>query len=129
MTDQTQPADKAAGKTADQAAGGADKSTPVEGANRTDGGSADRGGNGGGRARDRNGTGLQANQTLTLRFERLEKALHGDQVRPDRRALNWSGLDDTSVAFDSIVEILNAAIPPERPTTDLPDHAATQQGS
>jgi hypothetical protein len=129
MTDQRQPADKAAGKTPDQAAGGADKSTPVQGASRTDGGNADRGGNGGGRARDRNGTGLQANQTLTLRFERLEKALHGDQVRPDRRALNWSGLDDTSVAFDSIVEILNAAIPPERPTTALPDHAATQQGS
>ena len=57
---------------------------------------------------------------LTRRFRALEEALHGSTSRSRAQALNWSGVDETSVAFDSIAKDLEASIPGDRPTSDLP---------
>jgi hypothetical protein len=71
--------------------------------------------------RDRDGR-PKADPILTKRFEALEKALHGSPTSRGRRALNWSGVDETAVTFTSIAAQLE--VPPDRPTSDLPDDSA-----
>ena len=71
----------------------------------------------------RNGDGRpKADPILTRRFEALEQALHGRRADRRRRALNWSGVDETAVMFRSIEGQLE--FPPDRPTSDLPDGPA-----
>jgi hypothetical protein len=57
---------------------------------------------------------------LTQRFEALDGALHGPLQVTRRQALNWSGIDETIVAFSSIEEALAGFVPVDRPTSDLP---------
>ena len=66
----------------------------------------------------------QANAILTERLQALDEALHGTTLRARAQALNWSGVDETTVAFDSIAEELEASIPGDRPTSDLPQTSA-----
>jgi len=69
----------------------------------------------------------KADPVLTRRFEALEKALHGTRTGGRRRALNWSGVDETAATFESIAGQLE--FPPDRPTSDLPEESdATQSG-
>jgi hypothetical protein len=71
----------------------------------------------------RNGDGRpKADPILTRRFEALEQALHCRRADRRRRALNWSGVDETAVTFRSIEGQLE--FPPDRPTSDLPDGPA-----
>lgn len=64
---------------------------------------------------------------LTRRFEALDTALHGP-IRPTRRrALNWSGVNETTVAFESIEAALQASVPVDRPTSDEPKKSGTKQ--
>jgi hypothetical protein len=68
---------------------------------------------------------LKADPVLTRRFEALEKALHGTRTRHRRPALNWSGVDETAVTFESIEGQLE--LPPDRPTSDLPEESNASQ--
>jgi hypothetical protein len=62
----------------------------------------------------------KADPVLIRRHELLEEALNGPR-RPRRRGpLNWSGDNDTTVAFQSIEQALADAVPVDRPTSDLP---------
>jgi hypothetical protein len=70
--------------------------------------------------RDRDGR-PKADPILTRRFEALEKALHGQRTGRRPRALNWSGVDETAVTFQSIESQLE--VPPDRPTSDLPEES------
>jgi hypothetical protein len=74
--------------------------------------------------RDRDGR-PKADPILSQRFEALEKALHGSPTSRGRRAFNWSGVDETAVTFTSIAAQLE--LPPDRPTSDLPDASAASQ--
>jgi hypothetical protein len=66
---------------------------------------------------------------LTKRLSALHKALHGTAERDRTQALNWSGVDETTAALDSIAKELEASVPRNRPTSDLPQTSAgTKQG-
>jgi len=66
---------------------------------------------------------------LTRRLEALVDALGTTSVNR-RRPLNWSGVDDTTVAFESIKNALEASFPGDRPTSDLPQtYRGKQAGS
>jgi hypothetical protein len=62
----------------------------------------------------------KADPVLTQRLVALEDAIQGSSAVQLKRALNWSGLNENTVAFDSIVDALENSIPPNRPTSDLP---------
>lgn len=72
------------------------------------------------------GNGPQADPRLTRRFQLLEDALHGPRRVRRGGSLNWSGVDETAVAFSSIEKVLNSSVPPDRPTSDLPDRSDTK---
>jgi hypothetical protein len=64
---------------------------------------------------------------LTKRFQALDVALHGAVSVTRRQALNWSGVNDTTVAFASIEDALGASVPVDRPTSDLPQKSGNQR--
>jgi hypothetical protein len=64
---------------------------------------------------------------LTQRFEALDDALHGPIQATRRRALNWSGVNEATVAFKSIEAALDASVPVDRPTSDLPQTSGTKR--
>ena len=74
---------------------------------------------GGGSGRDGDGR-PKADPILTLRFEALEQALHGERAARARGPLNWSGVNETTVVFASIEQALDDSVPVDRPTSDLP---------
>jgi hypothetical protein len=64
---------------------------------------------------------------LSQRFELLDIALHGPFQISGRRALNWSGVNETTVAFDSLEQALAGAVPVDRPTSDLPEKSGNER--
>jgi hypothetical protein len=69
----------------------------------------------------------KSDPVLTQRFEALDDALHGPIQATRRRALNWSGVNEATVAFESIEAALNASVPVDRPTSDLPQTSGTKR--
>jgi hypothetical protein len=86
--------------------------------------SGDSGGGTGGRPGEGGGYGERdgrpkSDPILTQRFENLDKALHGTTQTTRAQKLNWSGDDEPTVAFDSLEQALEEAVPVDRPTSDL----------
>ena len=89
--------------------------TGARGAHGSDRGSGDSGGR------------PSSDPVLTQRFEDLDAALHGPIQDTGRRTLNWSGVNETTVAFDSITQALADSVPVDRPTSDLPQTSGGQR--
>ena len=124
MTESAQPSKRAA-KTSPSQGTSSTSTTSTGGAARAGESGGYGGGGGGGHG---NGDGRpKQDPVLTQRFLDLDKALNGPpfDVRPQR--LNWSGVNDLTVAFDSIKEALDAAFPVDRPTSDLPQASGGKQ--
>jgi hypothetical protein len=81
------------------------------------GGPGGGGPGGGGRKKDNL---PKADPILTKRYLDLDRALHGPPGRNRRQTFNWSGLNSSTVVFESIRQELDDAVPKERPTSDLP---------
>jgi hypothetical protein len=62
----------------------------------------------------------KADPILTQRFVALDEVLHGTTIDARSPALNWSGVNETTAAFESIEDALDEAVPVDRPTSDLP---------
>jgi hypothetical protein len=100
------------------------------------GGGREQGGDSGGSGQDGGSGGYEqgsldgrpkADKCLTDRFEALVEALHGPIQATRRRALNWNGQNEMTVAFESIMAALDASVPPDRPTSDHPCISGTEQ--
>jgi hypothetical protein len=66
----------------------------------------------------------KADAKLELRHQRLEEALHGPFGVTGRRNLNWNGRNQVKLTFESLEKLLDKALPPARPESDIPDKTA-----